>query len=174
MRSVSFIFLFVLGLSSVLNAEPIKVPIQDGFLATCKSVEELGERVFRMNMTNESSLQFKLQIKTFVCAQSNDKKIELIPLSLSTPTRARNTTLPLTFEIIKPFVLVLNTENTQILSKVKLDEDLSSQVVFIDKNLITEDVIDLTIIGIGVTKADQVIVDEVPIRGGHFRFSNLD
>ena len=100
--------------------------------------------------------------------------MELKLLPLSTPVPARHTLQPLTFEIIKTSVLIMNTENTVILMKINFDANESSPALLIDKDSIKETTVDMTIVGTGITKLDDVIVDESPSRGGHFRFTNLD
>lgn len=168
-----FLFATSLLLSQFSFAEPIKVPIKEGFSVECKSIEDNGIRIFKAQLTDLSATQFKLELKTFVCAKNNGK-MELQALPLSTPILAGYTLQPVTYEIIKTSILVMNTENTMILMKINFNADDSSPVMLIDKESITEESVDITIVGTGITKLDGQIVDESPSRGGHFRFSNLD
>lgn len=174
MRLSLFIILVVsLSLSQFSYAEPIKVPIKDGFLVDCISIEDRGIRILKMELTNQSTSHFKLALKTFICDENNGK-MELKSLPLSTPVPARHTLQPLTFKIIKTSVLIMNTENTVILMKINFDANESSPAFLIEKDSIKETTVDMTIVGTGITKLDDVIVDESPSRGGHFRFTNLD
>ncbi len=172
MQTKFFMFFILTALSTSSYAEPVRNIIKDGQVVVCKTPEENGTRVFEVNLKNLSKTQFMISVDTFLCENQNGI-MKLKSLPFSNPTRANNTVENYSYEIIKTSILVLNNDNTELLIKLSINPDFSSQSLIINKSAISLDSVDVTLTGVGITKLNGKIVDEGPTSGGHWRFSNL-
>ena len=154
-------------------AEISAVVVQNGSLIRCEEKADLGHRAFRLHVVSASETTLTLNLETFVCRSFGEKqKLQAMPIS--TPYAQLLDGGIYTFEIVQPEIVVTNSEVTREIQRVPFDGRLSSQQLIVDRASIFEKSIDLTIMGLGLTKKNDIIEHQGMTTGGHFRLNNLN
>lgn len=154
-------------------AEISAVVVQNGSLIRCEEKADLGRRAFRLHVISASETTVTLNLETLVCMSLGDtQKLQAMPIS--TPYAQLFDGGVYTFEIIQPEMVVTNSEITREIQRVPFDGRLSSQHLIVDRASISEKSIDLTIMGLGLTKKNDIIEHQGMTTGGHFRIDNLN
>ena len=147
--------------------------VQDGFVVCCNDAGDAGHRAFRLTVGAKHSSKIELKIDTLICVVTNNTAV-LMPTTLSTPLVFQNPTDIITTEITQATLVITNNEITQELLKININGGLTSQLVFIDSSLLTEKSVDLTIMGLEVTKKNGLFSYQESVFGGHYRLVNLN
>ncbi len=149
------------------------VVVQSGSLIRCEEKADLGRRAFRLHVISASKMTLTLNLETLVCMSFGEKqKLQAMPIS--TPYAQLLDGGIYTFEIVQPEIVVTNSEVTREIQRVPFDGKLSSQHLVVDRTPIFEKSVDLTIMGLGLTKKNDFIEHQDITNGGHFRLNNLN
>ncbi len=164
----------LLSLTGVLAlAEISTIIVQDGSRVRCGETADLGHRAFKLRVLSVSASTLTLNLETLVCMKESEI-LQLVALPISAPFAQQLDNGIFTFEISQPELVLTNSEVTREILRIPLNGRLSSQQITVDRSSIFEKTVDLTIMGIGLTKKNDIIEDQAMTSGGHFRLINLN
>lgn len=172
LRPILVLFLLLLTEASAL-ADISAVVVQNGSVIRCEETADVGQRAFRLQVIDVSDSSLLINLQTLVCTSVGEtQKLALLPISAPHIMPLNNGAY--TFEIGQPEIVVTNSEVTREIQRIPFDGRLSVQQLKIDRTLISEKSVDLTIMGIGLTKKNDIVEHQGPTNGGHFRLNNLN
>lgn len=168
-----FVLLLLLLTEGSALAEISAVVVQNGSNIRCEEKADIGRRAFRLQVVDASDSALVLNLQTLVCISHGDaQKLAAMPISAPYAVQLDNGIY--TFEISQPELVITNSEVTREIQRIRFDGQLASQQLIIDRTRISEKSVDLTIMGIGLTKKNDVIEHQSMTNGGHFRLNNLN
>lgn len=173
MRRPMFVLLLLLLTEASALAEISAVIVQNGSLIRCEEKADIGRRAFRLQVAGASESSLILNLQTLICVSVGDSQ-QLAAMPISAPNEMLLGNGNYTFEISQPELVITNSEVTREIQRIRFDGRLSSQQLIVDRTRISEKSVDLTIMGIGVTKKNDIIENEEVTFGGHFRLNNLN
>lgn len=168
-----FVVALLLLTEASARAEISTVIVQNGFLIRCEDKADLGSRAFRLQVVSSTDSTLTLNLETLVCRTLGETQ-KLAAMPLSTPHGLLLDNGIYTFEILQPELVVTNSEVTREIQRILINGQISSQQLIIDRTQIFEKTIDLTIMGVGLTKKNDIIEHQGMTNGGHFRLNNLN
>ena len=150
-------------------AQPTAFVVENGSVARCNDSGDIGHRAFRIAIDADQSAHVVLNIETLVCAQVGEQLV-LKPMALTSPLVFDGA---VTSEFSQAEIVLTNSELTQELLRINLNGQLTVQQITLDTRLLSEKSIDLTIMGLEVTKKNLQMQYQEVVSGGHYRFKNL-
>ena len=165
--------LVLISLSSMatvsLAKENLRI-VQDGSVARCSDLSSEGHRAYRLTEVSSSATQINFKLETLQCVLNSTETVTvLVPYALSKPVNYNYKSDTMSYEVSSSYLSVTNTDLTQELAQIPINSQLSSQSVMIDRKLIEEKQIDVTVMGLELIKKNNQFFDQGLIFGGHFR-----
>lgn len=165
--------LFLMAITAFLSVYSYALPstflVQDGSVARCESVDDIGRRAFKVVLNEVSPSKIELIVDTFICTKISDGTVGLQDLPLSTPQVSQQGGKTYSYEIPQAFLVFTNTDVSKELLRLNIQTGAKSQRIIVEKAALDEKVVDLTIVGLGVFKIDNEISDQGMMFGGHYR-----
>lgn len=160
-------------LTTVVLANSGAQVVQDGSVARCQDLSDVGYRVYKMSEVSSTATEYVFKLETLQCVlNSTETATVLVPYAMATPIIFKRDNDILSYEIMKSYISVTNNDRTVEMFQIPLDTNKQTQVITIDRHLLTEKSVDLTVMGIELIQLNHKFFDQGLIFSGRFRISN--
>lgn len=162
-----------LSFSAIVCASSGAHVVQDGSVARCQDLSDVGYRVYKISEVSSTSTEYVFKLETLQCVlNSTETATVLVPYAMATPIVFKHNNDVLSYEITKSYISVTNNDRTIEMFQIPLDAKLQTQLVTINRRQLTEKSVDLTVMGLELIQLNNNFFDQGLIFSGRFRISN--
>jgi hypothetical protein len=147
--------------------------VQDGSVARCQDLSDVGYRVYRLSEVSATAAQYVFKLESLQCVlNATGSATILIPYAMSTPIVYKRNNDVLSYELLKSYISVTNNNRTVELFQISLDTKQQTQLITIDRSQLTEKSVDLTVMSLELIQINHKYFDQGLIFSGSFRILN--